>query len=306
MASLNYEILTDPAPLQVPQAGEESRGTVHIVVSNPHFNDVIWHSVEIRVPVGEGDGDLTVDPKTIGVRVEQNTATRPGEDPSVVWDEGAGILTVTARPHTYFQEAGSMALVLDGFPVSARPGLVLLHVTERAASGVLVQKYPVTLSLLKQESRVPRNFRPEESLLAAGQDVLLRWDGPDSLVYQIQGPDGLLETVPPNPGQGGWQWSPQPGQEPKRDATYTLLATVPGSQRAGSYLTTTVHLRSPEFEGVTAAGGVRAPWVEGTAEQGRVTFTRGGAEVRDEAGAPRAGGAGAAGGGTPAAPGGGG
>ncbi|MFF4578875.1 hypothetical protein [Streptomyces sp. NPDC001389] len=93
------------------------------------------------------DGDLTVDPKTVGIRVEQNTATRPGEDPSVVWDDSTGTLTVTARPNTYFQAAGSMALVPDGFPVSATPGLVLPHVTERAASGVLAQKYPVTLSL---------------------------------------------------------------------------------------------------------------------------------------------------------------
>ncbi|MBC3841890.1 hypothetical protein GXW82_21830 [Streptacidiphilus sp. 4-A2] len=234
MASLNYEILTDPAP-QVPEAGEESRGAVHIVVSNPTFNEVIWHSVEIRVPVGQADSDLTVDPKTVDVRVEQNTGTKPGEDPSVVWDDNTGVLTVTAKDNTYFREAGSMALVLDGFPVSSKPGLVLLHVTERAANGAYVQKHHATLSLLKQEARAPRNFRPEESLVAVGGDVLLRWDGPEGLDYQIQGPDGLLETVPPlAKSQTGWEWRPKPGQEPKRDATYTLIAKVPGSQRLGS------------------------------------------------------------------------
>ncbi|MEW1697302.1 MULTISPECIES: hypothetical protein [unclassified Streptomyces] len=283
MASLNYEILTDPVPLQVPEAGEEVRGTVHIVVSNPTFNDVIWHSVKIRVPVGPGAGDLTADPKAIKVRVGQNTATRPGEEPAVDWDLDAGVLTVTAKDNTYFQEAGALALVLDGFPVSDKPGLVLLHVTERAASGVYVQKYPVTLSLLKREARVPRNFRPKQSLVASGQDVVLRWDGPDTFTYAVQGPDGSLETVTSAKGPDGWEWSPKPGQEPRRDATYTLLARAPGSQRPGYYLTTGVHLRSPEFETVTARDGVRAPWVEGTSDKGRVVFTSGGVRVLDDA-----------------------
>ncbi|MFF4323170.1 hypothetical protein [Streptomyces sp. NPDC001568] len=41
MASLHYDILTDPAPLQVPVAGEERQGSVHVVVSNPTMDEVI-------------------------------------------------------------------------------------------------------------------------------------------------------------------------------------------------------------------------------------------------------------------------
>lgn len=283
MASLHYEILTEPAPLQVSDAGEEHQGTVYIVVSNPTMDEVIWYSIEVRVPCGQADGDLTADPKTITARVERNTATKPGEEPVVAWDDSTGVLTVTARPNALFQEAGSMALVLDGFPVSSAAGLVLLHVTERAANGARVQKNPVTLSLLKQLPTVPRNFRPRESLVAAGQDVVLQWDGPDTLTYWIQGPDGSPEMVTPKQGTGGWQWSPAAGREPKRDATYTLMATSPGRQQPGYFLTTTVHLRSPEFESVTATGGVRSPWVEGTTDKGRITFTTTGAQIRDAA-----------------------
>ncbi|MFF4852552.1 hypothetical protein [Streptomyces sp. NPDC001194] len=286
MASLHYEILTDPAPLQVPGAGEESPGAVHIVVSNPTMDEVIWYSIEVRVPAGPADGDLTLHPKAINARVEHNTATKQGEEPAVVWDGDTGVLTVTPRPNTLFRKAGSLALVLDGFPVSGVPGLVLLQVTERAANGARVQSNPVTLSLLKQVSRVPRNFRPKDSLVAAGKDVVLRWDGPDTLTYRIQGPDGAAETVTSRNGASGWEWSPKAGQEPKRDATYTLMATSPGSQQPGSFLTTTVHLRSPEFESVTATGGVHAPWVEGTADRGRIAFTARGAQVQDDAQAP--------------------
>lgn len=142
----------------------------------------------------------------------------------------------------------------------------------------------LSLSLLKQEARVPRNFLPRASLVAAGADVLLQWDGPDSLTYQIQGPDGPPEPVPPRTGTApGWQWSPKPGQEPKRDATHTLLATSRTNQQPGSILTTTVHLRRPGFESVTATDGVHTPWVEGTTDRGRVVFTAQGAQMRDDA-----------------------
>ncbi|MCC0100187.1 hypothetical protein K7B10_36495 [Streptomyces flavotricini] len=122
--------------------------------------------------------------------------------------------------------------------------------------------------------------------MAAGKDVVLRWHGPDTLTYRIQGPDGSAETVTSRNGTSGWEWSPKAGQEPKRDATYTLMATFPGSQQPGSFLTTTVHLRSPEFESVTATSGVHAPWVEGTAEKGRITFTARGARLQDDARSP--------------------
>ncbi|MFD4656976.1 hypothetical protein ACFWP2_15275 [Kitasatospora sp. NPDC058444] len=288
MAYLSYEILTDPAPLQVSEAGGESRGTVYIVVSNPTGDDALWFSTEVRVPFGQKDGDLTPDPKAVTARIAQNNATDPADEPTAGWDPTTGVFKVAARDpgRSLFKGGGSLVLALEGFPVSSKPGLVLLQVAERAASGPWVKTNPVSLSLLKQEPRVPRNFRPRASLVAAGTDVLLQWDGPDSLTYQIQGPDGPPELVPPRTGTApGWQWSPKPGQEPKRDATYTLIATSGTNQQPGYILTTTVHLRRPEFESVTATDGVHAPWVEGTTDRGRVVLTAHGAQVRDDANA---------------------
>ncbi|MFD9692986.1 hypothetical protein ACFWXO_45385 [Kitasatospora sp. NPDC059088] len=283
MAALSYELLTDPAPLQVPEAGEEPNGSVYLVVSNPTPDEVIWYSIELRVPCGQREGDLTAHPKSINARIAQNNATRAGEDPTSVWDDGNGVLTVTPRPNSLFREAGSLVLVLDGFPVSDKPGLVLLQVTERAANCSRAQRNPVTLGLVKQLPKVPRNFRPQESLVAGGADVVLRWDGPANLEYRIQGPDGLSVPVPQRTG-AGWEWAPKAGEEPKRDATYTLTATLPGRAQPGYFLTTTVHLRSPEFEAVTATAGVHTPWVRGTTTaRGRITFTGQGAQIRDEA-----------------------
>ncbi|MCL7380050.1 polymer-forming cytoskeletal protein [Streptomyces sp. 35G-GA-8] len=280
MAYLVYDILTDPAPLQVPEAAEISQGAVYIVVSNPKNKDMAWDSITVHVPVGQQADALTPDPKAIRARIEHNNATKPGDEPTAVCDSTTGVCTLTPGPGRVFAAAGSMVLVLEGFPVSSTPGSVLLRMTETVWNGPWKEESPVTLSLLKQAPKVPRNFRPKQSLVAAGTDVVLRWDGPDALIYRIQGPDGPSPSAPQRKTTG-WEWSPQPGEEPKRDATYTLIATSPAQQQPGYFLTTTVHLRSPEFESVTATDGVHSPWVEGTTDKGKIYFTAQGAEIRD-------------------------
>jgi predicted acyltransferase (DUF342 family) len=282
VAYLVYDILTDPAPLQVPEAGEVLQGAVHIVVSNPKNKDMAWDSLNVQVPVGSQAEALTSDPTAIRARIDHNSATKPGDEPTVVCDAATGVCTVTPGPSRVFAAAGSLVLVLEGFPVSGTPGSVLLRLTETVWNGPWKEDSPVTLSLLKQAPKVPRNFRPKQSLVAAGADVVLRWDGPAALSYQVQGPDGLSSSAPQHT-PAGWEWSPQPGEQPKRDATYTLIATALATspQQPGYFLTTTVHLRDPEFESVTATNGVRSPWVAGTTDQGKIHFTAQGAEIRD-------------------------
>ncbi len=142
----------------------------------------------------------------------------------------------------------------------------------------------VTLSLLKQAPKAPRNFRPKQSLVAAGDNVVLRWEGSDTFKYQIYGPGGLSKAKPKRVGTG-WTWSPATGEEPKRDATYTLTATSkPRQQPPEHTLTTTVNLRDLEFESVTATNGLHTPWVEGTTAKGRITFTSQGARINNDSG----------------------
>ncbi|HSA52293.1 MAG TPA: hypothetical protein VLH10_19575 [Yinghuangia sp.] len=286
MASLSYEILTDPAPLQVPEPGGESRGAVYIVVTNQTGKPVTWGSIEVRVPVGTADGDLTSVPTTINARVEQNTATTKADEPTASRDVTTGSVRVTPRNNAPFKKDGSLVLVLDGFPVSATPGVVLLRIEERPPRGAA--RKSVVLSLLKRAPAVPRNFRADKSLVAAGKDVVLRWEGPDALLYEVQAPDGSTESVPPRTGTGAtsWQWSPKQGTEPNRDATYTLTAKTAPGQQPQHVLTTTVHLQSPEFDTLTATTAVHTPQVQGTTGQsGQVTFTRQGAQIHDDTGA---------------------
>ncbi|WP_037671573.1 polymer-forming cytoskeletal protein [Streptomyces griseus] len=288
MASLSYEILTDPAPLQVSESesDEQSVGAVYIVISNPTTDWVPWHSIEVEVPCGNEDGHLTTDPKTIDARIERTYAVRFGDDPTSHWDDTAGVLAVSAgRNGGLFTPGDAMVLSLDGFPVSSKPGLVLLTVREISEGERDVREHPLTLSLLKQAPRVPRNFRPEVALVEAGENVVLLWDGPDTLKYEIQRPDGVKEPAERRLGSG-WQWSPGADNTPKRDATYTLVATPRTGQQPGYFLTTTVQLRSPEFESVTATNGIHTPWAEGTTHGGRITFSARGAEIHEPSGAP--------------------
>ncbi|MFD4921372.1 hypothetical protein ACFWNE_08630 [Streptomyces goshikiensis] len=289
MAALSYEILTDPVPLQTSGSDDAQTsvaGTVYIVVSNPTTDWVPWYQIEVVLPCGKEAGDLTDRPDMIKTGIEPY-AVRFGDVPKEEWDAGTRTFTVSAALGGLFTPGDSMVLSLDGFPVSDKEGLVRLTVNEISGGdpGDGVRTHPLTLSLLKRAPKAPRNFRPEEALVDGGENVVLVWDGPDTLTYTIEGPDGLSVPVPQRSGPD-WRWSPGPDDAPLRDATYTLVATSPDGRQPGYFLTTTVAVRRPEFEAVTATQGLFAPRIEGTTDKGVIVLTEDGVEVLAADGEP--------------------
>ncbi|MFD8145326.1 hypothetical protein [Streptomyces sp. NPDC059708] len=198
-----------------------------------------------------------------------------------MWGPTTGVYEVATSSVITVGQGEVLVVQLYDFPVSEVAGLVQLTVRERAFSS---PSSDVTLSLLKREARVPGNFRADKTLLDPTDVPTLRWEGPNSLDYAVQGPDG-----PPQPVQGSaphWSWSPGASGEPKRDATYTLIATPRSGTEPGYFLTTTVHVLRPEFPSLTATEAVHTPLVTGTgSQQGQVSFTNDGIRVRDAAGA---------------------
>ncbi|MEV7278785.1 hypothetical protein [Streptomyces sp. NPDC093111] len=262
MANLHYEILTDPGQLQVSGSGkdEESPGAVHIIVSNPNAWSVTLYELELTVPFGSGSTHLTAHPDRIKAHLTGSTLSSSvglTED----WKSTTGIYRLEALSGVRLRKGEVLVIELTGFPVSSEEGLVRLSMAEDSHGRGARNDHLVTLSLLKRASRVPRNFRADQTLLGATDQVTLRWDGPDDLQYTIQGPEGGPQPVQQT--SGPWHWSPKQGEEPKRDATYILIASPKSPQQPGYYLTTTVHVRSPEFEGVTATAGVSTPSVRG-------------------------------------------
>ncbi|MFJ7146709.1 hypothetical protein ACIQVT_00540 [Streptomyces sp. NPDC100445] len=180
-----------------------------------------------------------------------------------------------------------LVIRLHNILVSTLPGLARLTVRETA---FMSPDSIVMLSVLKREARVPSNFRAEKAFLEAatptrGQDTLtLLWDGPNNLDYQIEGPDGRHTVTGTGPH---WNWSPAASAEPKRDATYTLIATPQLGRQAGYFLTTTVQVEEPEFPRVTVTKAVHTPLVTGTGnQQGQIVFTADGVRVLGSLGAP--------------------
>jgi hypothetical protein len=185
----------------------------------------------------------------------------------------------------------TIVLKMDNIAVSDTEGLALLKIREVSSGGdgspnpakpPVGKFYSVTHALVKSAPKGPRNFRPDKSMVDgdAREDVVLRWDGPNDLTYWIQSPDGQKVRVSQAASglgvtQGSYEWK----VSPKRGTTYTLVAGTENPAQEGYFLTTTVHARIPEFE-----SGTRTPWVEGTPNKGRVTFSTEGVEIRNQTG----------------------
>ncbi|MEV8629237.1 hypothetical protein [Streptomyces sp. NPDC051079] len=281
MANLHYEILTDPGQLQVSGKGkdEESPGVVHIVVSNPSAWSVTLYELEVTVPFGSGKTHLTAHVDRIRARLGASTLSS-SVGLSENWNGTTGTYRLEALSGVRLRKGEVIVIEIADFPVSSEEGLVLLSVAEDSHGRGPRSDHLVTLSLLKHAPRIPRNFRADSTLLGATEQVTLRWDGPEDLDYKIQGPVGSPQPVLQT--SGDWHWSPKQGEEPKRDATYILIATPKSPHQPGYYLTTTVHLRNPEFESVTATAGLSTPWVKGIEHEGRIEFTDLGAKVLDK------------------------
>ncbi|WP_163548385.1 hypothetical protein [Candidatus Frankia nodulisporulans] len=279
---LTYTLITDPVPLVTSPVGGStpSVGAVHVLATNTQTRAVKWRTIDVHVPVGTGAGDLTTSPGSVQARIENAAGATFG------WQSTAQAFRASASPTATaltVAPGASIVLVLKDIPVSTAEGVVALTIQEEAAHGTAQpSRRTSVLGLLKKAPRrlpipdLPRDFRPEQSLVAKGSDVVLRWEGRADLTYTIVGPDGT-----PRPASGG-RWAPPTADAPQRDATYTLVAT--DGTRSYS-LTTTVHLRTPTFDAVTvtgdvtvggavaATGGVDTPVVRGSADGKKSSIT---------------------------------
>ncbi|GAA3427621.1 hypothetical protein GCM10018953_48040 [Streptosporangium nondiastaticum] len=288
MSMLTYTVLTDPASLEASAAGRPSMGTVYLLVTNTGQQAAYWSTITVSMPVGNGDGHLTsnfnkIKPK---VRYVPKPGTSPSTPPSVnVQRQGSNAFQVTASAGTgRFALGDYMVLTLNDVTVARTAGLAVLTVTETTGRtnpkpGKSLPPSDTMVAVVKTASKElsPHSFRPDKAMVDvdAGEKPVLRWEGPAGFGYQIMYP-GAPQPVPVS----GSSWSPP---APKRATTYILIATDPATQQQ-HFLTTTVQVRNPELETLTATTEIKTPRVQGIASNWGLTITGTGAEISDTSG----------------------
>ncbi|MGW5383335.1 hypothetical protein [Nocardia sp. NPDC003963] len=282
MTLLTYTVLTDPAPLEASRAGQSrSPGTVYLMVTNTGSTAAYWSENEVSVSLGDGAEHLTPDITSIKATSEYRDLRAGVRTLSVLPQVAAGSFQVTdpAGGRIRFAPGEYLVLKLADIPVAETAGLTVLRVKETASrqQSAKLTNTVAAVPLLKtaaEQAAVPSNFRPDQAMVDDGDTIVLRWDGSTDLAYTIGLPDGSTAPV-----TTAGEWKPAPGTGPKRDTTYTLIATNPHTMQR-HFLTTTVQLRTPTFE-----TGLHASQIQGTAAStGNLGFTSDGVQVSNNSG----------------------
>ncbi|WP_345681402.1 hypothetical protein, partial [Streptosporangium roseum] len=225
--------------------------------------------------VGNGIGDLTSNFNKIKHKGEYNGTQLVNFQP-----QGSNAFQATATSSTTrFAPGDYMVLRLEDVTVAAA-GLAVLKVTEKAGRTKTGHRNSfAAVALVKttpKELPAPRDFRPDKAMVDAGEKLTLSWQGSAGFRYEITYP-GASQPVPVS----GGSWSPP--NAPKRATTYILTATDPATGQR-HFLTTTVQVRNPELETLTATTEIKTPRVQGTATDWGLTITGTGAEISDGSG----------------------
>ncbi|MFF2555085.1 hypothetical protein ACFVUS_29060 [Nocardia sp. NPDC058058] len=280
MTLLTYTVLTDPAALEASKAGQPSSfGTVYLLVTNSGSTAAHWSRNEVKVPIGNGADHLTPDISLVTASAEFHGAQSGVQSLSVQIQAAAGTFQISkgSPGKVRFAPGDNLVLKLEDVPVAETAGLAVLSVRESAsrAQNANPSSSVTSVPLVKTAPKfvAPSNFRPDQAMVDDGDAIVLRWDGPDDLAYTIGLPDGTLASV-----TATGEWRPDPKTGPKRDATYTLIATDPATTRQ-YFLTTTVQVAEPTF-----GSGIRTARVHGLPGTGRLEFTSAGVRVADPVG----------------------
>ncbi|MEU9891655.1 hypothetical protein, partial [Sphaerisporangium sp. NPDC051011] len=290
MTMLTYTLITDPAPLAASEAGRQSKstGTVYLLVTNT--GQTAYSKITVTVPVGTSAGDLTQDFTTITPKGEY-TDIKSGRTRSVTVQAQGFAFQVTDQGGSAisFGPGDHMVLTLENVTVAPKPGLAVLRVTEAASrnKGGVLRNSDTAVALVKtapKEIPAPRGFLADNAVVDAGTKVTLSWEGSDDFTYEILFPGGRkpVPKVKHTGSHGPYSLVLDAADAPKRDTTYTLIASS-GTQR--HTFTTTVQVRNPIVETLTAVNGVTTPWVQGSTKgDGALTFSKGAMHVRREFG----------------------
>ncbi|GII95140.1 hypothetical protein Ssi02_53710 [Sinosporangium siamense] len=282
---LTYTVITDPAPLVASEAGRKSKstGTVYLLVTNT--GQTAYSKITVTVPVGTDAGHLTQDITTITPKGEYTDIKTGGTRSVTVQTQGSAFeVTDQGGKAISFGPGDYVVLTLENVTVAPKPGLAVLRVTEassRSKTGKPRDSH-TAVALVKtapKEIPAPHSFLADNAVVDAGTKVTLGWEGSDDFTYEILFPGGR-KTVPKvkhTGSHGPYSLVLDAADAPKRDTTYTLIASF-GSRL--HTLTTTVQVRNPILETLTATDGVTTPWVQGAAQgDGAFALLPGGVKV---------------------------
>jgi hypothetical protein len=181
--ALTYALITDPSPLQVSLAGDDSStATFQLVITNQQASTVTVHGIAVSFMVGPGAGDLTDLTSAALDVLWQPKASWTVVPPASV---GAGLNTYTLMASDSgdgtLAAGDSIVVTFAAVPINEMLGTTTLTVAEKTSSGggtitQQVSKFPYGFAFHNLQVKDPAG--PDDvAQVAHGTGVRLTWDG---------------------------------------------------------------------------------------------------------------------------------
>ncbi|WP_188273852.1 polymer-forming cytoskeletal protein [Streptomyces sp. CBMA152] len=272
--ALTTAVLTNPAPLAVDQPAQ-----LDVIFSNRGQQDVYCDQIIVTLPVGHLAQDLIHTHEHIHTTAHDTSGTwtftqvQDGAIEGLPPDEEhrfAGKATPAAGSEKTIAAAG-LRLHLDNLQINSQIGsaTVGVHAHIRRLGDETwswehnhhrLDKYParpdlVPVANLRIIEGGPDSTNDVITQIDRGKKITLRWDGPDT-AYTLH--STVLENGKAEIAKGKRHYTVEAGLV-KRDTTFILQATrQDDGHQKDAYLTTTIGVTSPKFNGTIVARDIAA------------------------------------------------
>jgi hypothetical protein len=176
---LNYQVTTNPDPIQVSEEGNPNMTKITIVVSNGTDEEITCNEIRFSFDIGELAQNLTNDGKAI------KTIATPSDGWQISSDGNGTFTAAPQKPNDAIITTDGLSFVLYAIEVNKQPGTfdfrILEKTNENGRQTIQIGKFPADFYV--------RDFKADPAIIDKDGSTALSWIGSKNATYTLRWED---------------------------------------------------------------------------------------------------------------------